>query len=133
MMSATGTLTLAERELLATVASDGTFVLALLAFDHRDELLPPVPWRITWCGLNAKLFWHINQHAMKAGRVIDIEATRLWPFGNAQLGKHEMHATATRITLRPDLEEIRAQRPSVVREQLSETEPAKPAWPFLTA
>lgn len=121
MMTGRGTLVLADSGALATDASDGTFVLTLLA---HDQISPyqSVPWRITWCGLIAKLFWRAHQHDMKPGRAIDIETTRLWPFGNARFGTHEMHATATRITLRPALEEIKAPRLSVVREQPSVTE-----------
>lgn len=101
MMAATGTLFLGKTGALASTATDGTFVLTLLAHDQISAH-QSVPWRITWCGLNAKLFWRAHQHEMKPGRALDIETTRLWPFGNARFGEHEMHATATRIALRPD-------------------------------
>lgn len=98
MMVATGTLRISDQGLQACTAADGTFVLTLLAHDqisaHQSE-----PWRITWCGLNAKLFWHHEQQRLQPGQLIEVELLRLWPFGNGRFGSHELHATASRISL----------------------------------
>lgn len=110
MMRASGVLFLAKTKPLATVASDGTFVLTLLAFD-RFSALGVEPWRITWPGPEASAFWEAHGHTvLKPGQPIDVQLERIRTFTNGKWGAAESHAVATRIQLAPHSHDIN--RPS---------------------
>ena len=108
MMTAHGTLTIGKEPPLGTVASDGTFVLTLLA---KDEISPTqvIWWRLVWCGLNAKLFYAINQADLLPDTQIDIAAHRVWPLGNNRFGGSEIHATVTHMRMALTFNDIERQ------------------------
>ena len=106
MMRATGTLYLARTAPLATHAQDGTFALTLLAMDrigaHQVE-----PWRITYTGLGALLFWSTYQADLIAGQPIEVELDHVRTFSNgARGGAPETHARVQRIALVPRAADI---------------------------
>jgi len=87
MISIHGTVTLASVP-LATQASDGTFILSLLAHDHIG-IGGKTPWRLTWCGTDARAFYAQHSEALQPGALLNVtEGTRLWGFGDASKGRH---------------------------------------------
>lgn len=107
MMCATGILFLGKTAPLATQATDGVFLLTLLAFDrmapHKVE-----PWRITWSGAEAKTFYTAHQASLKAGQPIATTVQCMRTFTNGRFGKTEILAMATHIELAPLAHEIPA-------------------------
>lgn len=85
MITATGTLFLGKTAPLATTAAEGTFALTLLAFDrigaHQVE-----PWRITWCGDDAKAFWQTHQHDLTVGQPLHACLNRIRTFARSGHG-----------------------------------------------
>ena len=100
MMRACGTVYLGKTAPLATTAADGTFALTLLAFDrigaHKVE-----PWRITYTGLGAQLWWACYRAELTPGQPINVELEHLRTFTYGRGGTPEVHAQVTRITLAP--------------------------------
>lgn len=100
MMTATGMLFLAKAAPLCTTAADGTFVLTLLAFDrmgtHQVE-----PWRITWCGDQAKAFAAANKDKLTPGRPVEVAVHKVRSFTVGHRGTAEILAAATHIALAP--------------------------------
>ncbi|MDP3651072.1 MAG: hypothetical protein Q8R67_05245 [Rhodoferax sp.] len=124
MMQSTGILFTSKTKPLLTKALDGTFALTLLAFDrigpHTVE-----PWRITYFGPEAKVFWDTNQAAlMQPGQPLAIEAQRQRAFDTGgRFGvAPEIHATVTRMALAPLAHQKTTQPAQTVREQLSNSE-----------
>lgn len=73
---------------LATEASDGTFILSLLAHDHIG-LGSSTCWRLTWCGDDARAFFAQHAKELQPGALLNIiEGTRVWGFGDASKGRH---------------------------------------------
>jgi hypothetical protein len=125
MMTAHGTLTIGKELPLGTVASDGTFVLTLLAKDEISQS-QVIWWRLVWCGLNAKLFYVINKADLLPGTQIDITALRVWPLGNTRFSRSEIHATVTHMRMALTFNDIERQPLPTVREQLLKTEQSEP-------
>lgn len=100
MIAAFGTVYLAKTRPLARRAADGVFTLTLLAFDrlgpHQVE-----PWRITYSGIGAQMFWAAYECDLQPGRPIDICVNHLRTFTNGRGGASEVHAQVTRIALPP--------------------------------
>lgn len=86
MISIHGTVTLGGVP-LATTASDGTFILSLLAHDHIG-VGSKTAWRLTWCGDDARAFFAQHAQALQPGALLHVEATRVWGFGDASKGRH---------------------------------------------
>ena len=70
MISIHGTVTLASVP-LATTASDGTFILSLLAHDHIG-IGGKTAWRLTWCAPH-------DGHVSGSGSDIFCRRSKLWP------------------------------------------------------
>ncbi|MCF8156414.1 MAG: hypothetical protein K9K35_10450 [Rhodoferax sp.] len=98
MMTAHGMLFMSQTPVLATWAKDGTFALTLLAFDvigpHQKE-----PWRITWSGAKAELFWRRFKDQLKSGQPITVRCEKLRNFTNGRGGGPEFVVQATCIEL----------------------------------
>lgn len=116
MMRAGGTVYLGKTAPLATTAADGTFVLTLLTFDrvatHQVE-----PWRITYTGLNAALFWGVYKAELTPGQPLHVELERLRTFTNGRGGAPETHAHVARIALAPRAHEAPAQHTQAAAAQ----------------
>ena len=98
MMTSTGTLTLGRLQPFGHTASDGTFVLTLLAHD-RINLSTKTAWRLTYAGEQAATFWHAHKDALQPGTSLHVVAGRIWSFGNNQTGRTEVHATVLEMSL----------------------------------
>lgn len=74
-MNHTGTVFLSRTPPQATNAACGVFQLELLVLDrigkHHVE-----PWRVTWTGQNAKLFWDENKSELTPGRALVVSLER---------------------------------------------------------
>jgi hypothetical protein len=97
-MNAAGTLYLSAEAPIATIAKDGTFVLTLLAIDQFSENLE-TPWRITWCGSEAAMFWDFSQAYLTENQPLNVRAVDIKTFCNARFGGAEVHAKADRIAI----------------------------------
>lgn len=98
MMTSTGTLTLSADPPFGMHASDGTFVLTLLAHD-RISLGTKTAWRLTYAGEQAATFWHTRKDALQPGTSLHVVAGRIWSFGNKHTGRTEVHATVLEMSL----------------------------------
>ena len=98
-MQLSGTATMG-REHLATIATDGTFILTLLVHD-AISIAMQTAWRLTWCGQEAADFYRAHAPALTPGALVHVEAERLWGFGNGRQMGTELHATVTRLTMPP--------------------------------
>lgn len=86
---------------LATEASDGTFILSLLVHDHIG-IGGKTPWRLTWCGDDARAFFAQHAKELQPGALLHVEATRVWGFGDASKGRHgttELRAMVQHMTM----------------------------------
>lgn len=75
-MIATGTLYLSKQTPVGAVASDGKFVLSLLAYDRHGHKQVE-PWRLLWLGTAAQTFFDANRQHLQPGTPIEVAATRL--------------------------------------------------------
>ena len=100
MISASGPLYLSKTEPLATTAADGTFALTILAMDriaaHQVE-----PYRISYSGAQAFLFWEAHGTELVPGTPISVRLQHLRTFTNGRNGAPEIHARAEHIDLLP--------------------------------
>lgn len=100
MITAAGPLYLAKTAPLATTAADGTFNLTLLAMDriaaHQVE-----PYRITYTGPWAFLFWEAHGPELTPGTPISVKLQQLRTFTNGRNGAPEIHARAEHIDVLP--------------------------------
>ena len=97
MMTSTGTLTLGNAIPFGHTASDGTFVLTLLAHD-RINLGTKTAWRLTYAGPEAATFWRTHQDDLKPGARVHAQAHKVWAFDSKQTGM-ELHAAVLEMTL----------------------------------
>jgi len=98
MMTGAGTLTLGNAIPFGHTASDGTFVLTLLAHD-RINLGTKTAWRLTYAGEQAATFWHTHKDDLQPGTSLHVVAGRIWSFGNKHTGRTEVHATALEMSI----------------------------------
>lgn len=92
-MQLSGTATVG-REHLATIATDGTFILTLLVHD-AISIAMQTAWRLTWCGQEAADFYRAHAPALTPGALVHVEAEGLYRLST------ELHATVTRLTMPP--------------------------------
>ena len=97
MMTSTGTLTLSDQTPLGRYASDGTFVLTLLAHD-AISMSTKTTWRLTYAGPQAATFWRDHQDDLKPGARVHAQAHKVWAFDSKQTGM-ELHAAVLEMTL----------------------------------
>ena len=81
------------------MSKDGTFALTLLAFDrmghHQVE-----PWRITWSGPPALVWYAASKDQLKAGQPLNVRVEKMRNFTNGQRhGGPEFVVQATSIEL----------------------------------
>ncbi len=110
MMTSTGTLTLGNAIPFGHTASDGTFVLTLLAHD-RINLGTKTAWRLTYTGEQAATFWHTHKDALQPGTTLHVVVRRIWSFGDRSTGRTEVHATALEMSLSGRAQSIKQNEP----------------------
>lgn len=96
MMTSHGTLTLSNQTPLGRYASDGTFVLTLLAHD-AISMSTKTTWRLTYAGPQAATFWRAHQDDLQPGARVHIEAHKVWAFDSKHTGM-ELHAQVLEMT-----------------------------------
>ena len=96
-MTSTGTLTLSDQAPFGRYASDGLFVLTLLAHDH-SPLGTKTAWRLTWGGPLAAQFWQTHKDTLTPGTRLHVTAYRVWPFGSPSTGA-ELWGTVLALAL----------------------------------
>ena len=98
-MTSTGTLTLSDQAPLGRYASDGTFVLTLLAHDH-SLLGTKTAWRLTWGGPLAAQFWQAHKDALTPDTRLHVTAHRVWSCGSQRTGAGaELRGTVLALAL----------------------------------
>ena len=97
MMTSHGALTLGVQPPFGCYASDGTFVLTLLAHD-AISISTKTAWRLTYAGPQAARFWHTHKDALQPGARVHVEAHKVWAFDSKQTGM-ELHAAVLEMTL----------------------------------
>lgn len=75
-MKAAGTLFLSKTAPVGAVASDGKFVLQLLAYD-RHGARQVEAWRLLWVGAAAQAFYAARRQYLVPGVPIDVAVRRL--------------------------------------------------------
>ena len=97
MMTGAGTLTLGSQPPFGCYASDGTFVLTLLAHE-RISMGTKTAWRLVWCGPQAAQFWQDHQNTLKPDTRLQVEAHKVWAFDSKHTGM-ELHAQVLEMRL----------------------------------
>lgn len=110
MMTSAGTLTLGNAIPFGHYASDGTFVLTLLAHD-RINLGTKTAWRLTYAGEQAATFWHTHKDALQPGATLHVVAGRIWSFGDRHTGRTEVHATVIGMSLSGAAQSLKQNEP----------------------
>lgn len=98
-MIATGTLFLSKLTPVGAVASDGKFVLQLLAYDRQAHRQVEA-WRLLWVGAAAQAFFEAHRQHLTPGVPLEVSVRRLNVFSGA--GRHagpEIQAQVTSMYL----------------------------------
>lgn len=98
-MIATGTLYLSKQTPVGAVASDGKFVLQMLAYD-RQAYRQVEAWRLLWVGADAQAFFESHRQHLTPGVPVQISAHKLCVLSSA--GRHaapEIQAQVTSLWL----------------------------------
>lgn len=98
MMQATGTLFLSKTPPLATVATDGTFNLTMLAYDRLGPLKVEA-WRVIFAGPVAQAFWKAYKDNLKPGAAIYVELESIRCVAQPLPRSPEFQAQVMHITL----------------------------------
>ena len=98
MMTSTGTLTLSNQAPLGRYASDGTFVLSLLAHDDLTRGTQTA-YSLTWCGPQAAQFHHSHKDTLTPGARLQVTVGRIWLLRDRHANTVAAHATVLEMTL----------------------------------
>ncbi len=98
-MMATGTLYLSKQTPVGAVASDGNFVLQMLAYDRQSHRQVEA-WRLLWVGAAAQTFFDVNRQHLQPGVPLEVTTRKLCVLSGA--GRHagpEIQAQVTSMYL----------------------------------
>ena len=98
MMTSTGTLTLGVMLPLGHTASDGTFVLTLMAYDDLTRGTKTA-YSLTWCGPQAAQFFQANRDTFAPGDRLQVTVGRIWLLRDRHANTVAAHATVLEMTL----------------------------------
>ena len=98
MMTSTGTLTLGALPPYGCYASDGTFVLLLLAYDRLDHGTKTA-YSLIWCGPQAAQFHQAHKDTLAPGARLQVTLGRIWLLRDRHANTVAAHATVLEMTL----------------------------------
>ena len=98
MMTSTGTLTLSAQPPYGCYASDGTFVLTLLAHDHLTQGTQTA-YSLTWCGPQAAQFYQTHKDTLAKDDRLQVKLGRIWLLRDRAANTVAVKATVLEMSL----------------------------------